>query len=102
MLTIKSTALGLSLAAGLFATTITAGAANDIVDTAAKAGSFTTLVTAVKAVGLVDTLRGKGPFTVFAPTDEAFRKLSSGTLESLLKPEEAGVYLDLPCCSGLV
>jgi uncharacterized surface protein with fasciclin (FAS1) repeats len=87
MPTIKSTALGLALAAGLLATTVAARAADDIVDTAAKAGSFTTLVTAVKAAGLVDTLKGKGPFTVFAPTDEAFKKLPSGTLESLLKPE---------------
>lgn len=87
MPTIKSTALGLALAAGLLATAVTARAADDIVDTAAKAGSFTTLVTAVKAAGLVDTLKGKGPFTVFAPTDEAFKKLPSGTLESLLKPE---------------
>jgi uncharacterized surface protein with fasciclin (FAS1) repeats len=59
----------------------------DIVDTAAKAGSFKTLVTALEAADLVDTLKGKGPFTVFAPTDEAFAKLPSGTLESLLKPE---------------
>jgi uncharacterized surface protein with fasciclin (FAS1) repeats len=64
-----------------------ARAAEDIVDTAAKAGSFNTLVAAVKAAGLVDTLKGKGPFTVFAPTDEAFKNLPSGTLESLLKPE---------------
>jgi uncharacterized surface protein with fasciclin (FAS1) repeats len=87
MLAIKSTALGLALAAGLLSTTVPARAADDIVDTAAKAGSFNTLVTAVKAAGLVDTLKGKGPFTVFAPTDEAFKKLPSGTLESLLKPE---------------
>jgi uncharacterized surface protein with fasciclin (FAS1) repeats len=87
MLTIKSTALGLALAAGLLATTVPVRAADDIVDTAAKAGSFNTLVTAVKAAGLVETLKGKGPFTVFAPTDEAFKKLPSGTLESLLKPE---------------
>ncbi len=59
----------------------------DIVDTAVDAGKFNTLVTAVKAAGLVDTLKGKGPFTVFAPTDEAFAKLSKGTVESLLKPE---------------
>ena len=59
----------------------------DIVDTAVAAGSFKTLVTAVKAAGLVDTLKGKGPFTVFAPTDEAFAKLSAGTVENLLKPE---------------
>jgi len=41
----------------------------------------------VKAAGLVDVLKGDGPFTVFAPTDEAFKKLPEGTVESLLKPE---------------
>lgn len=64
-----------------------AEAKQDIVDTAVKAGSFNTLVAAVKAAGLVDTLKGDGPFTVFAPTDEAFKKLPAGTVESLLKPE---------------
>ena len=59
----------------------------DIVDTAVGAGSFNTLVAAVKAAGLVDTLKGDGPFTVFAPTDEAFKKLPPGTVENLLKPE---------------
>ena len=59
----------------------------DIVAVASGAGSFKTLVAAVKAAGLVETLQGKGPFTVFAPTDEAFAKLPSGTVESLLKPE---------------
>jgi uncharacterized surface protein with fasciclin (FAS1) repeats len=59
----------------------------DIVDTAVSAGSFQTLVAAVKAAGLVETLKGEGPFTVFAPTDEAFKKLPEGTVESLLKPE---------------
>lgn len=59
----------------------------DIVDTAVSAGKFTTLVAAVKAAGLVDTLKGPGPFTVFAPTDAAFDALPSGTVETLLKPE---------------
>ena len=59
----------------------------DIVQTAINNGSFKTLVAAVKAAGLVDTLKGPGPFTVFAPTDDAFAKLPSGTLEKLLKPE---------------
>jgi len=60
---------------------------SNIVQTAAAAGSFSTLVAAVKAAGLVETLSGPGPFTVFAPTDEAFKKLPPGTVESLLKPE---------------
>ena len=59
--------------------------AHDIVDTAVAAGSFTTLVAAVKAAGLVDTLKGAGPITVFAPTDDAFKKLPAGTVEALLK-----------------
>jgi uncharacterized surface protein with fasciclin (FAS1) repeats len=59
----------------------------DIVDTAVSAGIFKTLVAAVKAAGLVDVLKGEGPFTVFAPTDDAFKKLPAGTVESLVKPE---------------
>ena len=60
---------------------------HDIVDTAVAAGSFSTLVAAVTAAGLVDTLKGTGPFTVFAPSDDAFAKLPSGTVEDLVKPE---------------
>lgn len=61
--------------------------AADIVDTAVKAGQFNTLAAALKAADLVDTLKGPGPFTVFAPTDDAFKKLPAGTVENLLKPE---------------
>src|SRR5208283_1414101 len=57
----------------------------NIVDTAIAAGQFTTLVAGIKAAGLTDTLTGKGPFTVFAPSDEAFKKLPSGALDALLK-----------------
>lgn len=67
-----------------------AKAAPTIVDIAASNENFTTLVAAAKAAGLVETLSGEGPFTVFAPTDEAFKKLPAGTVESLLKPENKG------------
>ncbi len=56
----------------------------DIVDTAINAGTFNTLVAAITAAGLDTALKGPGPFTVFAPTDEAFSKLPSGTVEALL------------------
>ncbi len=59
----------------------------NIVDTASSAGNFETLCTAVKVAELVETLQGEGPFTVFAPTDEAFAKLPTGTVDDLLKPE---------------
>jgi uncharacterized surface protein with fasciclin (FAS1) repeats len=56
----------------------------NIVETAREAGSFTTLLAALDAAGLGETLADGGPFTVFAPSDEAFAKLPSGTVESLL------------------
>ena len=59
----------------------------NIVQNAVNSKDHTTLVAAVKAAGLVPTLESPGPFTVFAPTNEAFKKLPDGTVQSLLKPE---------------
>ena len=59
----------------------------NIIQNAMNSQDHTTLVAAVKAAGLVDTLEGTGPFTVFAPTNEAFDQLPSGTVDTLLKPE---------------
>ena len=59
----------------------------NIIENALNSKDHTTLVAAVKAAGLVETLEGAGPFTVFAPTNEAFNMLPSGTVETLLKPE---------------
>lgn len=74
-----------------FATSLVTSSAaaqrGDIPTVARSAGQFATLVTALDAAGLTETLRGNGPFTVFAPTDEAFRRLPAGTVENLLKPE---------------
>jgi uncharacterized surface protein with fasciclin (FAS1) repeats len=67
----------------------------EIVYAAVSAGSFKTLAAALEAAGLVDTLKGEGPFTVFAPTDEAFAKLSKGTIESLLKPENKSKLIEI-------
>jgi uncharacterized surface protein with fasciclin (FAS1) repeats len=54
---------------------------------ARTAGQFSTLLAAVDAAGLTETLVGRGPFTLFAPTDEAFKRLPNGTVSDLLKPE---------------
>jgi len=62
-------------------------ASKNIIENAVNSKDHTTLVAAVKAAGLVETLRGSGPFTVFAPTNAAFAKLPSGTVDTLLKPE---------------
>jgi uncharacterized surface protein with fasciclin (FAS1) repeats len=56
----------------------------NIVETMIEAGRFTTLTAAIEAAGLSGELAGKGPFTVFAPTDEAFKKLPAGAYDRLL------------------
>ncbi|MBK8914448.1 MAG: fasciclin domain-containing protein [Phycisphaerales bacterium] len=70
-------------------------AAKDIVDTAIGADNFKTLCSLLEKGDLVAALKGKGPFTVFAPTDEAFKKLDKATLESLAKPENKSKLQDI-------
>jgi hypothetical protein len=55
-----------------------------MVEAANESGNFSTLVSAVKTADLVDALDAPGPLTLFAPTDEAFRKLPKGTVEQLM------------------
>ncbi len=70
----------------------------NIVENAMNSKDHTTLVAAVKAAGLVDTLSGPGPFTVFAPTNAAFAKLPSGTVDTLLKPENRAMLVKVLTC----
>lgn len=65
-------------------------ASKNIVVLASETSNLSTLVAAVKAAELVDTLQGAGPYTVLAPTDDAFKALPEGTLDTLLKPENKG------------
>jgi uncharacterized surface protein with fasciclin (FAS1) repeats len=57
--------------------------------------NMTTLKKGVIASGLDKTLSGAGPYTVFAPSDLAFRKMDSGTFETLLKPENKAKLEDI-------
>lgn len=61
--------------------------ANDLASVAKQAGTFGTLLAAVEAAGFSKALTGDEPITLLAPTDDAFKALSAGTVESLLKPE---------------
>jgi uncharacterized surface protein with fasciclin (FAS1) repeats len=74
-----------SASASQHGSTTHTAATKNVVDTAIAAANFTTLVAGIKTAGLTDKLTGKDPFTIFAPTDEAFRKLPPGALEALLK-----------------
>lgn len=68
----------------------TAAQATNIVEIASGDDRFTTLVASVSAAELVETLQGTRPFTVFAPLNDAFAALPTGTVETLLKPENKG------------
>jgi uncharacterized surface protein with fasciclin (FAS1) repeats len=61
------------------------GMAADPVATAASNNPvLSTLVTAVKKAGLVDTLNSAKDITVFAPTNDAFKKIPAATLNKVL------------------
>ncbi len=89
--TVFLAAAGISGIASAEMTKMVGGAAMypsmNIIQNAVHSKDNTTLVAAVKAAGLVDTLQGPGPFTVFAPTNAAFAQLPTGTVDTLLKPE---------------
>jgi uncharacterized surface protein with fasciclin (FAS1) repeats len=57
--------------------------AADIVDTVKANRSFDIFSTAVETAGFAQTLKNTGPYTVFAPTNEAFAKLSPAVWEQL-------------------
>ncbi len=59
----------------------------NIVSLAMKSKDHTTLVAAIQAAHYVTSVAASGPFTVFAPTNAAFDKLPTGTVDSLVKPE---------------
>jgi uncharacterized surface protein with fasciclin (FAS1) repeats len=69
--------------------------AKDVVKVAASSKEHTTLVAAVKQAELVDALSNAGPFTVFAPTNAAFEKLPTGTVDDLMKPENKEKLQDI-------
>jgi len=83
------------LTLALFTVVVTNAQKKDIVDIAAGSEAHTTLVAAVKAADLVSTLKGDGPFTVFAPGNDAFGKLPSGTVAFLLKPENKAALVKI-------
>jgi Secreted and surface protein containing fasciclin-like repeats len=64
-----------------------ASAQQSIYELANQTEALSTLKAAIDAAGLADALSGNGTFTVFAPTNEAFGKIDSATMDKLLKPE---------------
>lgn len=55
-----------------------------IADNLSMAKTFSKFFKLMDAAGLTETFRSRGPITVFIPGDEAFAKLSTGKIDSLL------------------
>ena len=67
----------------------------DVVKVAIGSKDHTTLVAAIKQADLVTSLSNAGPFTVFAPTNDAFNKLTAGTVDGLMKDEKKADLQDV-------
>ncbi|WP_271393792.1 fasciclin domain-containing protein [Aequorivita sinensis] len=61
--------------------------ANSISAKAMGNDNLSTLVSALQTADLADTFKSEGEYTVFAPTNDAFEKVSKATLDNLMKPE---------------
>ncbi|MBO0939529.1 fasciclin domain-containing protein [Fibrella sp. HMF5335] len=73
--------------AGAASKSLSAKATNkDLAGSLAGATDFSTLQSALTASGLADKAKEQGPYTVFAPSNDAFAKLPTGTLETLTAP----------------
>jgi uncharacterized surface protein with fasciclin (FAS1) repeats len=72
-----------------------ADAPKTVVQTLVLQGQHTTLATALEKAGLYSTLGEAGPYTVFAPTDEAFRKLDKETRDALLDGDDTSALREL-------
>lgn len=85
----RSCALLLSLLSLSLAFAQTSGDDQTVIGVAENTPDFSTLLNALDVAGLTETLRGAGPFTIFAPTNEAFAKLSNDELSALLADRDA-------------
>lgn len=57
-----------------------------VLDEVLENPSLSTLAKIIVKTNIVDIFESQGPFTLFAPSNDAFAKLSPGTLEDWLKP----------------
>lgn len=73
----------------LLSSSAMAGIEFNLIEKLKRKGNFDTLVTLLETTKLDSTLERKRNLTVFAPTDEAFAKIPSDVLNSLLDDTEA-------------
>lgn len=54
-------------------------------------GIFSRFLDLLQRSGVADEINNRGPFTIFAPVDDAFERLITGTVESLGGGEKIGI-----------
>jgi uncharacterized surface protein with fasciclin (FAS1) repeats len=64
--------------------------AADVLGTIQHQQQLSTFVKAIKSADMAKSLRGKGPYTIFAPTDQAFAQLPTGTGSYLMQKDNQG------------
>jgi uncharacterized surface protein with fasciclin (FAS1) repeats len=64
-----------------------AARADSVLETLRNAGNFSIFLAAAKNADMNEMLSTRDPITVFAPSDDAFSKLSKKTVDMLIKPE---------------
>lgn len=60
---------------------------HSLIDLAKQSPNLSTFVQLMETAGLTDDLKADGSYTLFAPTNEAFSKVSQEDLENLLLPQ---------------
>ncbi|KAH3815464.1 transforming growth factor-beta-induced protein ig-h3-like isoform X1 [Dreissena polymorpha] len=81
----------------------------DLLDVLAMDRRFSNLTALLKVADIADMLQEEGPFTLFAPTNEAFKRLGSDAVETLKKnPSHLKSLLmdhvtrDVICCNAIM
>jgi uncharacterized surface protein with fasciclin (FAS1) repeats len=76
---------------------------NDLMSVIINNGELSVLDEAIHAADLQDTLHNDGPFTIFAPTNAAFAKVPSKTMEELARdPKRLQAVLNYHVLPGKV
>jgi uncharacterized surface protein with fasciclin (FAS1) repeats len=60
---------------------------NDIIENISSSAKYSILLKAIENADLTETFKSKGPITFFAPDNDAFNKMGSAKIDSLLLPK---------------
>ena len=85
-------------AIGCFFTTSLKAQSTDLLTVSSNSPIHSTFVSAIKAADLTFVYQDAGPYTIFAPTNAAFSKMGTTTVEELLKPGSKDALTRIMTC----